>query len=159
MSLNDPLDPEDGGPERPIPQMPPPPPATGGRPRSRSGLAQLAGVSPAIWLGLGVIATLLIVIAIIATATRVRTINPVAVATVDPTPTRVVPALSVAPGTAVPGQLVAVSGFNLIPNDPVKIFLRDPARPAALHVETQRLGLADPLEGIAQDVLDQLQDP
>ncbi len=131
MSLNDPLDSEDGGPERPIPQMPPPPPpAAGGRQRSRSVLAQLAGVSPAIWLGLGVIATILIVIAIIATATLVRTIAPVAVATVEPTATRVVPALSVAPGTAAPGQLVALSGFNLTPNDPVKIFLRDPARPS-----------------------------
>jgi len=129
MSLTDPLDPETSEPERPIPEMPPPPP-TGGTPRRRSVLAQFAAVSPWVWLGLGLIATLLIVIAIIATATLVRTINPVAVATTAPTPTRVVPALSVAPGTAVPGQLVAVSGFNLIPSDAVKIFLRDPAKPS-----------------------------
>ncbi|MBI5564883.1 MAG: hypothetical protein HY870_08315 [Chloroflexi bacterium] len=128
MSLNDPLDPEAGGPERPLPQPPPPPPATGGPRRSRSVLAQVASVSPAVWLGLGVIATLLIVIAIIATATLVRSVS--AVSTPTPTATRVVPALSITPGVAVPGQVVSVSGFNLIPNDPVTIFLRDPARPS-----------------------------
>jgi hypothetical protein len=129
MSLNDPLDPEADGPDRPIPEMPPPPLADAGARRGRSVLAQFASVSPAIWLGLGAIATLLIVIAIIATAALVRTLSSPLLPTPLPTPTRVVPALSITPGTAVPGQLVAVSGINLIANDPVTIFLRDPARP------------------------------
>lgn len=38
------------------------------------------------------------------------------------------------------------------------MFLRDAARPAALHVEAQGLGLADPLQRIAQHVLDELED-
>ena len=129
MSLNDPLDPETGGPDRPMPEPPPPPPpAAGGGRRSRSVLAQFAAVSPWVWLGLGIVAMLLIVIAIVATATLVRTVS--AVPSPTPTATRVVPGLSVTPNVAIPGQTVSVSGFNLIPNDPVTIFLRDPARPS-----------------------------
>lgn len=119
MSLNDPLDPEAIQPELPIPQ--PPPPAA---PRSRSLRAQFGAVSPGTWIGLGIIGTLLVVIAIAAALIRTLSSAP------TPTPTRAVPALSITPGTAVPGQRVTVSGFNLIPNDPVTIFLRDPARPS-----------------------------
>ena len=73
MSLNDPLDPETTEPlhDMPLPQPPPPPPA-GAPPRARSLRAQFASVSPVVWLGLGLIGTLLIVIVIIATTTLVR---------------------------------------------------------------------------------------
>ncbi len=128
MSLNDPLDPEVGGAERPLPEMPPGPPAAPAGRRRSSLRAQFAAVSPAVWIGLGVIVTLLLVIVIIATATLFRAVN--AAPTPTPAATRVVPALSVSPGTASPGQVVSVSGINLIPNDPVTIFLRDPARPS-----------------------------
>ena len=77
---------------------------------------------------MGIIGTLLIVIAVIAVVALVRTISSVPLPT--PVPTRVVPALSIASGSAAPGQPVAVSGFNLVLNDPVTIFLRDPARPS-----------------------------
>ncbi len=129
MSLNDPLDPKTPEPPyaAPLPQPPPPPPVAG-PPRNRSLRAQFASVSPVVWLGLGLIVTLLIVIAIIATTTLVRTFT--AGPTPTPTPTRVVPALVLSPGTAIPGQSVSVSGLNLIANDPVTIFLRDPARPS-----------------------------
>ena len=38
--------------------------------------------------------------------------------------------MALTPATAIPGQSVSVSGLNLIANDPVTIFLRDPARPS-----------------------------
>jgi hypothetical protein len=38
------------------------------------------------------------------------------------------------------------------------VLLRDPPRPAALQVEAQGLGLADPLERITQNLFDELQD-
>ncbi len=142
MSLNDPLDPEstEPGPSVPMPEPPPPPsagaqrttPATPGAwpgpPPPRSLRGQFASISPIIWVGLGIIGTLLVVIAIIATTTLLRTVS--AGPTPTPTPTRVVPGLALTPSTAVPGQTVTVYGFNLIPNDPVTIFLRDPARPS-----------------------------
>ncbi len=133
MSLElDPLDDENPSPsEQPVPE---PPPVTPGAHRparsSRVGSlrAQLATVPPAIWLALGVVGTLLILIAIVATASLMNTISKAPTPT--PVPTVAAPILTASPTLAVPGQAVTINGLNLTPNDLVTAYLRDPSKPS-----------------------------
>src|SRR5512147_149788 len=113
MSLElDPLDDEDTLPsEQPVPEPPPPLTAGTGRParsiRAGSLRAQLATVPSAIWLALGVIGTLLVVIAIFATVNLMNTVNRAPTPTVVPTVAS--PLLTAAPALAVPGQTVTIN--------------------------------------------------